>query len=75
MYNFGGGHFEEHFCDILNSDQWFRRCCLTVFSFLALVAKEDIFFFSSGGHFVQWSRMVYAILVVGIMRNHFCETF
>ena len=30
---------------------------------------EDISIFSSGGHFVQRSRTVCAILVEGIMRN------
>ena len=30
---------------------------------------KDISSFSSGGHFVQWSRTVSAILVEGILRN------
>ena len=26
LYNFGRGHHEEHFCEIIsNVDQWFRR--------------------------------------------------
>ena len=29
LCNFGGGHYEEHPCEIiLNLDQWFRRCSL-----------------------------------------------
>ena len=29
LYNFGRGHYLEHSCEIiLNSDQWFLRCCL-----------------------------------------------
>ena len=28
LYNFGRGHHEEYFFEIiLNLDQWFRRCC------------------------------------------------
>ena len=30
---------------------------------------QDIFIFSSGCHFVQWSGMIRAILVEGIMRG------
>ena len=30
--NFGRGHNEEHFCEIiLNLDQWFKRCHLKIF--------------------------------------------
>ena len=32
LCNFGKEHHEEHFCDILNCDQWFRsRCRLKTF--------------------------------------------
>ena len=37
LYNFGRGHYEEHFCEIiLNLNQWF----------------EDISIIRSGSHFV-----------------------
>ena len=53
LRNFGRGH-EEHFCElIINLEQWFRRCPLC----------------SSGGHFVQQSRTMCAILEEGIMMN------
>ena len=29
--------------------------------------------FSSGGHFVQQSRTILAILVKGVLEEHFCE--
>ena len=30
--NFRGGHYEEHFCEIiLNLDEWFRRCRFKIF--------------------------------------------
>ena len=33
LCNFGRGHFEEHFCDIiLNFGQWLRRCHLRYFN-------------------------------------------
>ena len=53
--NFGKGSLEEHFCEIiLKSGHWpRRRCCLKVF------------YFSSGGHFVQQSGIILAILVKG----------
>ena len=58
---FQRGHYEEHFYEInLNLDHCFRRCRL------------KIFISSFGGHFVQWSRTVCAILVEGI-ELHFCE--
>ena len=34
---------------------------------------KDISTFSYGSHFVQQDRTVCAILVEGIMMNHFCE--
>ena len=57
--NFGKGHYEEHFCEIiLHLDQWFRRYGLMIF-----------LIYSFGGNFVQWSGIVCAILGAGIMRN------
>ena len=39
FFNFGRGHYEELFCDFLfNLDWWFRRWCLKIFLYLALVA-------------------------------------
>ena len=36
--NFGRGHHEEYFCEIiLNFDQWFKRCHLKDFLSRALV--------------------------------------
>ena len=46
---------------------------LVYFKFRLVVVVEisfkDIFISSSGYHFIQRSRMVYAMLVEGIMRN------
>ena len=57
--NFSSGYQEEQFCEnILNLDQWFR-CLLKIF-----------LIWSSGGPFVQWSRIICAILVEGIMSNN-----
>ena len=59
LYNFDRGHYEKYFCEIvLNLDLWFRRCRLNVF-----------LIYSSGGFFVQWSRIICAILVESIIRN------
>ena len=50
LYNFGRGHQEEHFCEIiLNLDQWFRRRC----------HLKDLIW-SSGGPCVQLSATIYA---------------
>ena len=62
--NFCRGSSKEHFCEIiLKSAHWpWRRCRFTVF-------------FSSGGHFVQRSRTILAILVEGhprIILNSAC---
>ena len=56
--NFGSGPWVKHFCDIiLKLSHWLqRRCRLKVFS-------------SSGGHFVQRSRIISAILVQSYYRN------
>ena len=36
---FGRGHYGEHSCEnILNLNQWFRRCCLKYFLSTALAA-------------------------------------
>ena len=50
---------------ILNLDQWFRRRCpLKIF-----------LIWSSGGPFVQCSRIICAILVEGIMTNNSMNLF
>ena len=58
--NFGRGSPKEHFCEIiLKSGHWpMRKCHLKVFSI-----------FSSGGHIVQWSKTILAILVEGHPSN------
>ena len=58
--NFSRGSSKEHFCEIiLKWANWpWRRCRFTSFSI-----------FSSGGHFVQRSRTILAILVKGHPRN------
>ena len=57
--NFGKGALEKHFCEItLQSGHWHGRCQLKVFSI-----------FSSGGHFVQRSGTILAILVEGHSRS------
>ena len=60
LCNFGRGHHEEHFCEIiLNLEEKFsRRCCLKIF-----------LIYSPGSLFVQRSGTICAILVKGIMRN------
>ena len=62
LSNFGRGSSKEHACVIIsNSIHWLkRRSRLKVFLF---------FFFSSGGHLVQQSKTVCAILVEGHPRN------
>ena len=57
--NFGRGLSKEHFCEIiLKLAHWPRRCCFTGLSI-----------FSSGGHFVQRSETILAILVEGHPSN------
>ena len=60
MSNFGRHSPKEHFCIIISkSMHWLRgRGLFKGFSI-----------FSSGGHLVQWSRTVRAILVEGHLRN------
>ena len=54
--NFGRGSPKEHFCEIiLKSGHWPSRRCFSTFS--------------SGGHFVQWSVTILAILIEGHLRN------
>ena len=37
MCNFGRGHYEEHFCEIiLNSDQWFKKMLFKYISYLQI---------------------------------------
>ena len=58
MLNFGRGHHEKQFCEIiLNLYYWFR-CRLKTF----LIQ-------SSGSPFIQPSGSICAILIQGIMRN------
>ena len=54
LCNFGRGHYEEQFCEIiLNLGQWFRRCCLKDFLSGALAAL----LFSGAEPFLQfWNR-------------------
>ena len=59
LCNFGRGHYERHFCEIiLNLDRWFRRK-----SHLKL-----FLIYNSGGPFLWQSGTIYAILVEIIMR-------
>ena len=59
LCNFGRGHYEEHFCEvILNLDQWFRKKCCKTF---------DIY--SSGGSFVQHNGTLCSFGQGHIMRN------
>ena len=60
LCNFGRGHYEEQFCEIiLNLDQWFsKKCCLKTFVI-----------YSSSGSFVQQNGTSCAVLDKGIMRN------
>ena len=66
VLNIGRGHYEKYFCE-------------NIYNF-GPVVKEDILFkdssiCSSGGHFVQLSRTVCAILVVDIMGNNPVKSF
>ena len=66
LCNFGSGYHEEQFCEIiLNLDQWFRRRCIL----------KIFLIWSSGGHVVQPSGTICAILVEGIMRNNSVKLF
>ena len=60
LSKFGKGSPKEHFCEIiLKSVHWFRRrSCFKHFSI-----------YNPGGHFVQRSVTVCAILVEGHLRN------
>ena len=59
MGNFGSGHYDVHFCDL---DRCFwRRCCFKIF----LIS-------SAGGHLVQRSITIWAILA-GHYEDKFCE--
>ena len=60
LCNFGRGHYERHFCEIiLNLDRWFRRKC----------RLKLFLIYSSGGPFIWQSGTIYAILEEIIMRN------
>ena len=63
--NFGRGHNEEQFCEIiLNMDQWFGKCYLKIF-----------LIWSSGCPFVQQSGTICAIWGEGFMRNNSVNYF
>ena len=62
MCNFGSGYHEEQFCEIF-------------FEFGSVVLEEIFLIWSSGKHFVQPSRTICAIVVVGIMRNNSVKLF
>ena len=57
---------KEHFCEIIiKSNKWpMRKCRFKTFSIL-----------SSGGHFVQQSRTISALLVKGRQRNISVKVF
>ena len=58
--NFGRGSPKEHFCEIiLKSGQWPKR----------RMSSKGFSIFSSGGHFVQQSGTLLAILSEGHARN------
>ena len=43
LCNFGRGHYQEQFCEIiLNLGQWLRRCCLKDFLSGALTASCSV---------------------------------
>ena len=59
--NFGRGHYGEHSCEFIEkSSQWCGRCLSKIF----LILNTDGHFY-----FVQWIKIVCAILVEDIMRN------
>ena len=65
LCNFGGGLYEEQFCEIiLNLDQWFRRYHLKTF----LIS-------GSGRPFIQRSKTICVILVEVIIRNNSVKLF
>ena len=68
LWQFGKRSSKKHFCEIvLKSPYWpWKRCCLTVFLLFFLFC---FFIFCSGGHFVQQSITILAILVEGHPRN------
>ena len=59
MCNFGRGHYEEHFCEVILN---FDRSDLTLKVFLI---------YSSGGCFVWWSGTICAIFGRGHYEEHF----
>ena len=66
LCNFGKGHYEEQFFEIiLNLNQWLRRRCLL----------KIFHIWSSSVPFVQRSRTICAILVEGIKRNNSVKLF
>ena len=44
-------------------------------NFWISVSGEDVFSYSSGGHFVQWSKAICSILAEGIMGNSHVGSF
>ena len=60
LCNFGRGHYEKRFCELISYlGQWFRRRCLL----------KIILMWSSGSPIVQRSGTICAILLEGIMKN------
>ena len=64
LCNFGRRHYEEHFCEILNLDQWFQE-----------ILFKLILIFSSCGTFVQQSRTISAISEEGLIGNRPVKLF
>ena len=65
LCNFSSKYQDVQFCEnILNLDQWFRRCRLKIF-----------LIWSSGCPFVQRSGSICAILVEGIKWNNSVKLF
>ena len=61
MCNFGRGHHEDQFCEIvLNLDQWIRRSC----------HLKTFLIYSSGCPFIWPSGTFCVILVEAIMGNN-----
>ena len=66
LCNFGRGHHEKHFYEIiLNLDKWFRRIC----------HLKTVLIKSSGDPCIKPSENNYAIMVEAIMRNNSMKVF
>ena len=59
MCNFGRGHHEEQFCEIiLNLDQWFNSCHLELWQPLCSIERYHIRNFGSGHHELQFCEII-----------------